>query len=263
MRKMTRQTFLTLAAAGAALAIVASADFNTTVVKGLAAAESISAGALAEVKRPVVVELYTSQGCSSCPPADELAGELTEIPGVLPLSFHVDYWDYIGWKDPFASPYNTERQRSYARELALRYVYTPQMVIDGSYDAVGFRRGEVFGAIKNAAADQADIEMAIDPQTGQLLVPAGEAPADGATLWLAVYDHQHSTEIKRGENAGRNLSYYNVVRDLRELGTWNGEALELALDLSDVGENDACVVLLQEGKTGRILSAVAMEFSGQ
>ena len=260
MRKMPRQTLFTLLAAGAAMVILTTADFSSvTFVKGLAAAGSIKSDGVPEVKRPVVVELYTSQGCSSCPPADEFAGELAELPGVLPLSFHVDYWDYIGWKDPFASPEHTQRQRGYAQELSIRYVYTPQMVIDGSFDAVGFRRSEVFAAIARAAADQPDIALDFDGETGRLLVPAGEAPPEGATLWLAVFDHEHSTDIARGENAGRKLSYYNVVRDLRDLGTWTGEPLEIAIDLSAAEANDACVILLQEGKTGRILSAVTME----
>ena len=260
MPRISRKTFVTLALAVAALGLIVSADFDAPrVVKGLAAAEDLSADGLPDVKRPVVVELYTSQGCSSCPPADALAGELAQLPGILPLSFHVDYWDYIGWKDPFATPENTKRQQQYARKLANRYVYTPQMVIDGSYDAVGFRRGEVFAAIESAAAAQSDLELSLDAATGRLTVPAGEAPSGGATLWLALYDNEHTTAIGSGENAGRKLSYFNVVRDLRVLGTWTGEAMVLDLDLAAAGAHDACVVLLQQGTNGPILSAVAME----
>jgi len=108
-----------------------------------ASAGVIDEGVLSNLQRPIVVELFTSEGCSSCPPADRVAGELADIPGVLPLSFHVDYWDYIGWKDPFASPLYSDRQRDYAHQLSLRYVYTPQMVVEGQFDVVGFRRGEI------------------------------------------------------------------------------------------------------------------------
>jgi len=228
-----------------------------------ASAGVIDEGVLSNLQRPIVVELFTSEGCSSCPPADRVAGELADIPGVLPLSFHVDYWDYIGWKDPFASPLYSDRQRDYAHQLSLRYVYTPQMVVEGQFDVVGFRRGEIFDAIEKAAAAQVGPVMTIDTASGRLTVPAGAAPAEGATLWLALYDSEHTTDVPRGENAGSTLSHYNVVRELRPLGTWKGEALEVALDLSGADDNDGCAILLQTGTTGPILSALAMTLPTQ
>jgi hypothetical protein len=219
---------------------------------------TLDAGALERLKRPVVVELFTSEGCSSCPPADRFAGELSTVPGILTLSFHIDYWDYIGWRDPFASPLFSQRQRDYSKNLPLRYVYTPQMVVDGRYDVVGFHRDDVFAAIQRAAADQPDIVMTLDPATARLSVPAGPAPAEGATLWLAFYDRQKSSNVTRGENAGRRLTHYNVVRDLQPLGTWSGDAMEIDLGLAAADDRDACAVLLQSGTAGPVLSAVTM-----
>ena len=140
---MKRRTFFTL---GALVGAAALATLLRPTSDGLGPQETSAAGALnstglPDAKRPVVVELYTSQGCNTCPPADELAGELAKLPGILPLSFHVDYWDYIGWKDEFALPQNTPRQRGYAAALGSRFIYTPQMMIDGVFDAAGHRRG--------------------------------------------------------------------------------------------------------------------------
>ncbi|MEE8505172.1 MAG: DUF1223 domain-containing protein, partial [Kiloniellales bacterium] len=177
---------------------------------------SILPGAAAQdapATRPaVVVELFTSQGCSSCPPADALLGELAGRPDVIALSLHVDYWDYIGWKDPFGSPMNTARQRRYVEELGLRYVYTPQMIIDGRINAVGSRRDEVLDAIERAGRERAGFDIRfVESGGGKVVIPAGHAPENGATVWLAVYDRSHETEIKRGENAGRKLRNTNVV----------------------------------------------------
>jgi len=266
---MMKTTEINLMARLSSLALLVSLAIAGSAV-GLkpAGAAAASTGAFDGLEHPVVVELFTSQGCSSCPPADRLAGELAAVPGVLALSFHVDYWDYIGWKDPFASPAYSQRQRDYGQALSLRYVYTPQMVIDGRYDVVGFRRNEVLAAIEQAAADRADIVMTLDPASGRLTVPAAPAPAAGATLWLALYDSQEVTEVARGENAGRELVNYNVVREFRPLGKWSGEALDITLDLSAADGHDACAVLLQAdtpraGATGPILSAVTMALPAQ
>ena len=214
-------------------------------------------------KSPVVVELYTSQGCSSCPPADAMLGELADDPDVLALSFHVDYWDYIGWKDPFALPISSQRQRSYSQFLSRRYVYTPQMVIDGRFDVVGSRRSEILSTVEKAAAETAKLPVDIDLAAGRVTIPAGRAPAQGATVWLAVFDEKHTTDVKRGENAGRELSYYNVVRELRKLGTWQGSKLEISLDLGDGQQQSqgGCAIIVQEGETGRILGAAEMPFN--
>ena len=210
---------------------------------------------------PVVVELFTSQGCESCPPAEALLRELAEEDGVIALEHHIDYWDYIGWPDPFALPELTARQRSYAEDLRLRYVYTPQMVVDGRYDVVGSRRAEVRAAIEKAAAQRKALDVRIlDENGGKVIIPAGHSPEGGATVWLAVYDDLHETRVLRGENAGRTLENRNVVREFVELGTWTGERMEIPLDLAGARARGpaGCAVLVQQGRTGPIIGAAAM-----
>ena len=215
----------------------------------------------APAEQPVVVELFTSQGCSSCPPADRLIGELAMRDDVIALSLHVDYWDYIGWKDPFGSPQNTERQRRYAEELGLRYVYTPQIVIDGRLNVVGSRRGEVLAGIRAAAKKAKTVEVIFEPDDGgRVIIPAGHAPERGATIWLAVYDRSFETEVKRGENAGRTIENTHVVRRMERLGTWTGARLEIPLNLDSASTRDnyGCAVIVQQGRNGPIIGAGLM-----
>jgi len=212
--------------------------------------------------RPVVVELFTSQGCSSCPPADELLAELAKDPGVLALSFHVDYWDYIGWKDPFAAAQFTERQRDYAAKLGLRYVYTPQIVIDGRHDVVGSKRRQVTDAIEEASRSAPVVKVTLEAENGgRALLSAGAAPEGGATVWLVTFDDAHRTEVARGENGGRQLANFNVVRELRPLGTWTGEAETYPLDFATARENGhgGCAVLVQQGRGGPIIGAAMID----
>lgn len=222
---------------------------------------------LAAAERPLtVVELFTSQGCSSCPPADAFLGELAGRDDVLALSFHVDYWDYIGWKDPFASADHTRRQRDYSRTLGLRYVFTPQMVIQGAAYATGSDRPAVIDRIeKNRALARIPVELRQGDDGGVRLFIAdttaegGEA-ADEAAVWLVVFDREHLTPIKRGENKGRKLRDYNVVRQLSRIATWRGRALDMAVTVPDMvpGGGRACAVLVQSQRTGRILGAAAL-----
>jgi hypothetical protein len=209
---------------------------------------------------PVVVELFTSQGCSSCPPADALLGELAQRPDIVALAFHVDYWDYIGWKDPFASPGTTARQRQYVGTLGLRMVYTPQMVVDGRIDVVGSHRSEVESAIE-ASAVQPKLAVRIEDD-GQgrhrAVIPAGHGAA--ATIWLAVLDTDQETKVGRGENGGRTLREFNIVREWRQIGTWNGSAVTLPLEAAAGEDRNACAVIVQSGATGPILGAALMRF---
>lgn len=208
---------------------------------------------------PVVVELFTSQGCSSCPPAEALLGELSLRPNIVALSFHVDYWDYIGWKDPFATPTTTERQRAYSRALGLRVVYTPQIVVDGTREAVGSERGAVEGAISATAAAGGKTAVRIARDGGghlRAVIPAGAADAP-ATVWLALYDFRHSTTVKRGENAGSTLTEHNVVREWRKIGEWTGAATEIPFEVAANGR-DGCAVIVQAGGSGRILGAATI-----
>ena len=215
----------------------------------------------ARAGQPVVVELFTSQGCSSCPPADELLGELAGRDGVIALSLHVDYWDYIGWKDPYGSAQNTERQRRYAEELGLRYIYTPQIVIDGRQNVVGSRRSEVLNGIEAARKRAKAVDVTFMPDDGgHVIIPAGHAPDRGATIWLAVYDNAYETDVKRGENAGRTIRNTHVVRRMERLGTWMGERLEIPLNLDSASTrgNYGCAVLVQQGRNGPIIGAGLM-----
>ncbi len=212
-------------------------------------------------RAPVVVELFTSQGCNSCPPADEFLGELAERPDIIALSLHVDYWDYIGWKDPYASPQVTARQRGYAERLGLRYVYTPQMVIDGRTDVAGVRRKEVLRAIEKAALERKGLQVRFEnTDGGRIVIPAGHAPEGGAAVWLAVFDRSHETSVPRGENAGRKLSNYNVVRELSRIATWHGERLEIPFDMAAAAAQgrDGCAVIVQQEPAGPVLGAAQM-----
>ncbi len=215
----------------------------------------------AEDSSPVVVELFTSQGCSSCPPAEAFLSDLAQRKDVIALEYHVDYWDYIGWKDPFADPLFTQRQRNYARQFGRRNVYTPQMVIDGSDHAVGSRRSEVNALIRDARTQHpsrevgARLEPRPDHQMGLLAVLNGR-PKNGKTLDVnfVSFEDQHTTKVKHGENAGRELTNSRVVRRLERLGQWRGGMAEIAIDPS-LMIGDGSVLLLQEPNGGPIVAA--------
>jgi len=265
------RTLPTLGALGA-LAIAVSLGFwnaeatpEQPVLKAAGesrAAQTLQIAAGGNLDRPVVVELFTSQGCNSCPPADALLGELARDPGVLALSFHVDYWDYIGWKDPFGSAQHTERQRDYMSSLGLRYVYTPQMVIDGRHDAVGSNRRAVTRAITESKETAPAVSVDLTGENGgEVRLSAGTAPEGGATVWLVTFDDAHKTEVPRGENRGRNLANYNVVRELRPLGTWTGEAKTYPLDFATAREKGrgGCGIIVQQGRGGPIIGAAMFD----
>jgi hypothetical protein len=210
----------------------------------------------------VVVELYTSQGCSSCPPADSYLGELARRPDVLALAFHVDYWNYIGWTDPFASKLASQRQRDYAKHLNLRYVYTPQMVINGATEGVGSERSTIGMLIKAAAEDKAPRQLVTLKRgpDGKIVVhiDAGQTK-EPATVWLVGYDSEHTTQVLRGENGGQTLRDYQVVRNCESIGTWHGEAMDIAVDPNKGGGTDGIAVLLQVGGAGRIIGAAQLK----
>jgi len=209
-----------------------------------------------------VVELFTSQGCASCPPADALLVELAARGDVIALSEHVDYWNYIGWTDPFSDAGGTERQRAYRRALGLPYVYTPQMVIDGAAEAVGSERSSVEARIAAArAAPHIAIETIRDGDATRVRIPAGQDVAKGAIVWMIDYDRRHTTEIARGENSGVTLVNANVVRKMRKAATYDGAALEFKVDpakLRDAGRS-GCTILVQAADGGRIFGAIAID----
>src|SRR4051794_37180018 len=185
------------------------------------------------VRRPVVVELFTSEGCSSCPPADALLAELINkqpVEGVeiIPLAFHVDYWNNLGWADRFSDPRFTERQHEYAQAMSLRSIYTPQMVVDGSREFVGSDRDVALKAIRESAQRvKANVRLTIDGNRVQVKV-SGDAAKGECDVLVAVTEDDLQSDVRRGENAGRKLSHAAVVRRLVRLGQtkgadWTGE----------------------------------------
>jgi len=237
---------------------------STLIAIGLAHAEPGPAAANAE-PRPAVVELFTSQGCSSCPPADEYVGELTRRPGVLALSFHVDYWDDLGWRDRFSSREATERQTIYARALNLPSVYTPQMVIDGHADYVGSNRRAVDRALSarrdgipvEISVRDADVVVGISALQGAPPPGGGQEPrARSCDVVLVAYLRHAVSSIGRGENAGRKLEEFNIVRTTRTLGLWDGQAQTFRASLASLPSDATDVaVLLQPRGQAAILGA--------
>jgi hypothetical protein len=226
---------------------------SNTVVKWAMLATAIAAYA-ASVEagtRPVVVVLYTSQGCSSCPPANANLIELSKRPDVLALSFAVTYWDYLGWKDIFGKPEFTERQAVYEPALGEQGSFTPQMVIDGRASTVGFRLSDVEALIATVRADE---QPTIDLGKSEVRIGAGKAPSDGADVWLVRYDpNLVEVPVARGENSGATLPHSHVVHALERLGTWKGDASSFAVPADSRGLRTA--VLVQEQRGGPILSA--------
>ncbi len=207
----------------------------------------------------VVVELYTSQGCSSCPPADRLMHDLAKRDDVIPLALHVDYWDYIGWKDLYADPAHTRRQKQYAHAGGRQMVYTPQMIVGGVDDVVGARSMELAELIAKHRAQGSATTITARRDGDRLRISAGAAAdlAAACDIHLVRYNPRRVAEITRGENAGKTLTYVNVVEDWQVLGRWDGSG-PLALETDLQGDLPA-VVLLQMPGPGRIMAAARVE----
>ena len=225
----------------------------------LAAAMSIlgllPAVAGAAETRPVVVELFTSQGCSSCPPADALLGELAQRPEVIALGFHIDYWDALGWKDPLSSPAATARQRDYARQFGRHQVYTPQLVVDGSEEAVGSDRPAVLSAV-NQAKPAAIAPVAFAADRVSIGAGTGSGPREGKVLLLR-FAQKRTTHVAAGENASRTLSDVNGVEALTPLGAWNGTPVSFRVEPPARDEGIAVLVQAPDGKilgAGKIIA---------
>lgn len=200
---------------------------------------------------PIVLELFTSQSCSSCPPADALLTDLGRRPDVLALSLHVTYWDRLGWRDRFSLREATERQRRYARLFGGDSIYTPQLVVQGRRHVVGSDRRAVLAAI--AAAEPTTVPLTLTRQAERLRLTVG-AGTGAATLVLLGFDTRHVTPIGGGENGGRTLTQTQVVRAVGRVGEWTGAPLTLELPRP---EGERAAVLLQ-GDDGRMLGAVAL-----
>jgi hypothetical protein len=216
-----------------------------------------AAFAKAAENRPVVVELFTAQGCSACLTTNALVADLASRKDVLALTFPVDYWDYLGWKDPFAKPEFSARQRAYQKALGLRDVYTPQLVVDGAAQ-VGKALPEKAPEMIAAAAKARRPSPAMRIDHGTLTVGPGRLPAGGADVWLVRYQGQpQETAVKDGENRGVTVIYRNVATSLVRLGAWDGRAQ--AYPLPDPAADDAdlkSAILVQSKASGRILGAL-------
>jgi hypothetical protein len=197
-------------------------------------------------ERPVVVELFTSQGCSSCPPANAFLNEMSRgRPDVLPLAFHVTYWDRLGWKDPFSLGAATVRQDHYGHRFG-DGSYTPEIVVDGMVGLVGSHRDEVNAAIEHAKRSQhtaADVN--VDKVGENVAISIGSGVGRGTVL-LIGFDHEHTTKIGRGENGGRTLAETNVVRSIRPVGEWSGKPLEIREHFRE-GQDVAVVIESEDG----------------
>jgi hypothetical protein len=212
--------------------------------------------------RPTVVELYTSEGCSSCPPAESYIGELTRRANVLPLTFHVDYWDNLGWRDRFGLPQSVQRQRAYAKELHLSTIYTPQVVLDGRGNFVGSDRDSIDRALGEDGVGTG-VGVAVTFSTGELLIDVdadldAKNKAAASDVVLVAYQHSAISPIARGENSGRTLQEYNIVRDFRPLGRWEGERRQFRAPLNSLPKDATDVaVLVQSIGPGNIIGAVS------
>jgi hypothetical protein len=208
------------------------------------------AATVAAATGPVVVELFQSQGCSSCPPANAALNELADRKDVIALSFAVTYWDRLGWKDIFADPAYTQRQRDYASALGNDGVYTPQIVLNGKRAIVGNGKGELARAVRETKALGDGPAIALED--GKVSIGGGSG---SGTVWLVRYDPRtQNVAIRTGENGGRTLPHRNIVRELKNLGSWSGNAKSYALPkASDTGYRSA--ILVQNGKAGPIIAA--------
>jgi hypothetical protein len=208
-------------------------------------------------ERPVVVELFTSQGCSSCPPANAFLNEMSkDRSDVLPLAFHVTYWDRLGWRDPFSLEAATARQDRYGHRFG-DGSYTPEMVIDGSVGLVGSDRDEVDAAITRAKRSQlAGPDISVRKDGENVAIRIGSGNGNGKVL-LIGFDHEHTTKIGRGENGGRTLAESNVVRSIRPVGEWSGKPIDISEHSPD-GQDVAVVIESSDGKivgAGRLSSS--------
>lgn len=228
-------------------------------------AASLSVSSAADQPR-AVVELFTSQGCSSCPPADKILADYVKDKDVLALSFHVDYWNYLGWKDTFSKAQFTDRQQRYAVSFRRRGVYTPQAVVNGRDHAVGSRKADIDGLIDAYTSGGKGLSVSINTQRDDdKLRITTDATAGDATLWVVYFDKARQVNIKRGENRGRTITYHNVVREVSMLGMMKDGQLDITLPIEEMKRKgfESCAILLQktkpQGTPGAILGATVIE----
>ena len=244
VRTLVGSFFLIMAVLAASLSVLA-----VFAVSGVGRAnESDSA--------PVVLELFTSQGCSSCPPADELLTELAQRENnVIALAFHITYWDRLGWKDPFGKEWATQRQHSYRKWAHRRSVFTPQLVVDGKESVVGSRKRQVRSAVyRNSRSEKFRPRLGLDGDFLVIGLPRAPSAKHSAVLVFGYLDPQ-STKIPRGENRGRLLENTRIAASRDYVSNWSGQEAELRSALVDSGNIAGYVVLVQDRRTGHILGA--------
>jgi hypothetical protein len=218
-----------------------------------------------------VVELFTSQGCSSCPPADRVFADIAADPDIVALTFAVDYWDYLGWRDTFAKPEFSRRQRAYADGRGDRAVYTPQVVVNGRLHMIGSDKERIMGAVESlaGAGEGLSIDVSARVQGDRIVVhvPAGKlAVGTTSALWIASYRQPETVSVDQGENAGHEVTYINVVDRWQVLGMWDGEEMTVELPLADIAQDRTAgfAVVLQSKKKGRpgpILGAAKVDLA--
>lgn len=251
---MTRSTLLRFTAA--------------TMLAGL----SLGSALAGEAKKLAgVVELFTSQGCSSCPPADAVFEELSKRNDIVALAYHVDYWDYLGWRDTLGSPENTARQYDYAKSFGVRTVYTPQAVINGRVDVNGADRSLVSSALRklSGAGQGMSVDIKVMHTGDSVVIDAGEGAGDEkGQVVLVYYQPARPVAIERGENRGRTMTYWNAVSEIQTAGMWHGAAARYEFPASEMAKKGAggCAVLLQstgeDGLPGPILGAAVIDQPG-
>jgi hypothetical protein len=212
-------------------------------------------------EQPVLVELFTSQGCSSCPPADELLRKIARDPSLrgraIPLAYHVDYWDHLGWRDPFSSRAWSERQGEYSRSLKLDGAYTPQVVINGTRQMVGSSSGQIYRAIVEESERAAEGSVSVRKEGDELVVRAS-SPRGGVEVMLVIFEDGASTKVASGENGGRTIANDSIVRTLRRVATLDaGRAIEQRIKLR-LNERLGAAAFLQDAKTRRVLAATVV-----
>ena len=246
------------------LAALASAFATVAVATAQEAASPAPTAAPDDaVQVRTVLELFTSQGCSSCPPADAMLKTFADKPGVVALSLPVDYWDYLGWRDTLASPRNTERQRAYAKARGDGAIYTPQVVVNGTIHVNGANKTEIENAIQltanNTGLPHVPIRFWQEANTLNIAINSAEPGREvvEGTVWLGLVQPTATIPIEKGENGGKTLTYTNVVRELTPIGLWRGQPLLIQIPRMAVmqASTQRSVVLIQEGKAGPIVGA--------
>jgi hypothetical protein len=228
-------------------------------------------GIAAAKDRPVVVELFTSQGCYSCPPAEAFLRDLSRQPDIVALEFHVDYWNELvygsagKWGDPFSKPEFTRRQQLYNEQIRKKSgVYTPQMVIDGRFETVGSRRGAVLSSVRQARkADGPRLNVLVSHGAANGLSVAVDGPAKTeSSIWLVRFKRAETTRVPRGENHGKTLKSHNIVTRMMRIGDWRGMPVTLDVPNSRPAPDEDCVILVQNEKPGAILGVARCPMEG-